>query len=132
MLTATFMIGLWAGAYLAKRTEKPFIVLFYLEIMTIILALSSPLFFRTELLFYLLCLLSGLITGGQFSTANLFMGEVRMAGRLYGLDIMGSCVGAFIPSMILIPRFGIPHALLFIVAIKAVSAALLLSLGKSD
>ncbi len=128
MLTATFMIGLWAGTYLSKHAKKPLLVLFSLEIMTIILALASPVFFKVELLFYLLCLLSGAITGSQFSTANLFIGELKVAGRLYGIDITGAFLGAFIPSMILIPLFGIYNALLFVAGIKTVSALMIFSL----
>ena len=128
MLTATFMIGLWVGAYFTKHVKRAWSILFSLEILTIILALASPLFFKAELLFYLLCLISGAITGAQFSTANVFMGELELAGKLYGLDIIGSFLGAFIPSMIFIPLLGIPNALLFVVAVKAVSAMMLLSL----
>ena len=98
--------------------------------MTITLALISPLFFKAEPLFYLLILLSGTITGGQFSTANLSIAEPDAAGRLYGFDLIGSFLGAFIPSIILIPLFGVSNALLFVAGIKAVSAGMILSLPK--
>lgn len=128
MLTATFMLGLWAGTYLTKHTRGPLRTLLYLEITTITLALISPLFFGLETLFYLLTLLSGTITGGQFSTANLCMGEPEKAGRLYGIDLIGSFLGAFISSIVLIPLFGISDTLLFIAGIKTVSVVMLLSL----
>ena len=127
ILIATFMIGLGTGAYLVKQTKKPLRILFYLEIMTIVLALASPLFFRAETLFYVLSFIAGTITGGQFSVANQCMEEPNVAGRLYGLDLTGSFLGAVIPSIILIPLFGIFHALLVIVGIKAVSAVMILS-----
>ena len=128
ILIATFMIGLGTGAYLVKQTKKPLRILFYLEIMTIVLALASPLFFRAETLFYVLIFIAGTITGGQFSVANQCMEEPNVAGRLYGLDLTGSFLGAVIPSIILIPLFGISHALLFIVGIKAISAVMISSL----
>jgi spermidine synthase len=131
ILTATFMIGLWAGASLSRRTKKALQALFYLELMTIILALSSSIFFKAEPLFYVLIFLLGIITGRQFSTANLCMDEFEVAGKLYGIDLIGSFLGAFIPSIILIPLFGIPHTLLFIVGIKAVSATMILSVFPS-
>lgn len=128
ILTATFMIGLWAGAYLSRHAKQALRKLFYLELMTITLALTSSIFFKAEPLFYVLILLLGIITGRQFSTANLCMDEPGVAGKLYGIDLIGSFLGAFIPSIILIPLFGISHTLLFIVGIKAVSATMILSL----
>lgn len=131
ILSATFMVGLWAGAYLTRQTKRALRILFYLELMTITLAVSSPLFFRAELFFYLLILLSGIISGGQFSTANLSIGEPEEAGRLYGLDLTGSFLGAFIPSIVFIPLFGVWYALLLIAGIKAVSAAMIFVLFKN-
>jgi spermidine synthase len=131
LLTATFMMGLWIGTLLTKNIRRPFTLLFYLELMTIILALISPLFFREEPLFYCLILLSGIITGGQFNTANLSIGELKLAGKLYGLDLIGSFLGAFIPSIIFIPLFGVWHTLLLIAVIKAVSALMILALLKA-
>ena len=128
ILLATFMIGLSTGAYLVRKIKEPLRILFSLEIITIILALTSPLFFRAEPLFYLLSFVAGTITGGQFSVANQCMSEPSVAGRLYGIDLIGSFLGAVIPSIILIPLFGISHALLFIVGIKAISAVMILSL----
>jgi hypothetical protein len=130
ILSATFMIGLWGGTILTRHFKRPLKVLFYLELMTITLALISPLFFKAEPLFYLLILLSGTITGGQFSTVNLSIGEPDAAGRLYGIDLIGSFLGAFIPSIIFIPLFGVSNALLVVAGIKAVSAGMILSLPK--
>jgi spermidine synthase len=128
ILSATFMIGLWGGTILTRHSKRPLKVLFYLELMTITLALISPLFFKAEPLFYLLILLSGTITGGQFSTANLSIAEPDAAGRLYGFDLIGSFLGAFIPSIILIPLFGVSNALLVVAGIKAVSAGMIYSI----
>ncbi|MBM4136764.1 MAG: hypothetical protein FJ241_08030 [Nitrospira sp.] len=128
MLSAIFMIGLWAGASLCRNIKNALRLLFYLELMTITLAFTSTIFFKSEFLFYVFNLLFGTIAGGQFSTANLSMGEPEMAGRLYGLDLIGSFLGAFIPSIILIPLFGISHTLLFIVGIKTISAVMIVSL----
>jgi spermidine synthase len=129
ILAATFMIGLWTGAYLLKQTKKALKMLFYLELMTIALALTSFIFFKAEFLFYVLNFLLGVITGRQFNTANIFLGEPEIAGRLYGLDLIGSVFGAFIPAIILIPLFGIPNTLFLVAGIKVVSAAMILSLS---
>jgi spermidine synthase len=127
MLTATFMMGLFAGAYLSRHTREALRTLFYLELMTIALAFTAPIFFRSEMLFYVLNFLLGIITGRQFSTANLCLDDPEVAGKLYGIDLIGSFLGAFIPSIVLIPLFGIFHTLLFIVGMKAVSAIIILS-----
>jgi spermidine synthase len=131
ILTATFMMGLFAGAYLSRHTREALRTLFYLELMTIALAFTAPIFFRSEMLFYVLNFLLGIITGRQFSTANLCLDDPEVAGKLYGIDLIGSFLGAFIPSIVLIPLFGIFHTLLFIVGMKAVSAIIILSVFPS-
>src|SRR4030043_884967 len=127
ILTAIFMMGLFAGAYLSRHTREALRTLFYLELMTIAIAFTAPIFFRSEMLFYVLNFFLGIITGRQFSTANLCLAEPEAAGKLYGIDLIGSFLGAFIPSIVLIPLFGIFHTLLFIVGMKAVSAIIILS-----
>ncbi len=131
MLTATFMVGIFAGACLLRHSRKALQTLFYLELMTIGLALTAPIFFRTELLFYIVNFLLGVITGKQFSTANICLDEPGVAGKLYGIDLIGSFIGAFVPSIALIPLFGISYALLFIVGMKTVSAMMILSVFPS-
>ncbi|MCJ7482534.1 MAG: hypothetical protein MUO31_06165, partial [Thermodesulfovibrionales bacterium] len=68
------------------------------------------------------------ISGAQFSTANLSIGAPTAGGRLYALDLFGSVLGALISSLIIIPLFGIPSALLLIAMIKAFSSMMILSL----
>jgi spermidine synthase len=127
LLTATFMIGLWAGTIITKNTKEPLKILLYLELLTVILAIISILFFKIELLFYLLILVSGIITGGQFNTANLSTGKIETAGKIYGLELTGSFIGAFIPSIIFIPILGIYNILLFVAGIKTFSALMIYS-----
>ena len=127
MLSATFMVGLWIGTEMTKSVQRALKILFYLELTTIVLSLAAPLFFKAEFLFYVLILLSGTLTGGLFGAANLSMDNPGVAGKLYSLDLMGSFLGSFIPSMIIIPLFGISQALLFVAFIKAFSAAMVLS-----
>jgi hypothetical protein len=100
ILSATFMIGLWAGTIMTKRVRTAVKILFYLEVTTIVLAIAAPLFFREEFLFYVLILLSGVLTGSLFSTAVSAQGSA--AAKPYGMDLIGSFLGSFIP-------FGNPH-----------------------
>lgn len=130
ILTALFMVGLWIGTLMTKRTEKALTILFYLELFTVALALTALLFFKGELLFYGIVFLSGLFTGGQFNTANLAMDAPDTAGKLYGFDLVGSYIGSFVPAIIVIPLFGVFQALLVIAFLKTVSAVMILGLRK--
>jgi len=132
ILTALFMLGMWVGTRATGRTKRPLTVLLYLELLTIILAITAPLFFGGALLFYGIVFLAGLFTGGQFATVNLSMYATETAGRLYGLDLIGSCFGSFVPAVILIPLFGVPQTLLLMAAMKTLSAAMILSARKGD
>lgn len=130
ILTALFMVGMWIGTMVTKRTERSLTILYSLELFTVALALSAPLFFREELLFYGIVFIAGLFIGGQFNTANLAMDAPGDAGRLYGFDLVGSCIGSFIPAIIIIPIFGVLQTLLIIAFMKIVSAIMILSVRK--
>jgi len=130
ILTALFMVGTWIGTRITKRKERSLTILFYLELVTVTLALTAPLFFRGELLFYGIVFIAGLFTGGQFTTVSLSMDAPGAAGRLYGLDLIGSCIGSFVPALILIPLFGVTQTLLLIALMKIVSATMILSVRK--
>jgi spermidine synthase len=131
ILSATFMIGLWIGTFITRTVREPLKILFCLELATVLLALSSLIFFKTEFFFYVLVFVAGIVTGSQFSTANLSMGEPDAGGKLYALDLIGSFTGALIPSLIIIPLFGVINTLLLIAFIKAFSAAMILSVFPS-
>jgi spermidine synthase len=129
-LSAFFMIGLWGGTRFAKQLKNPPRTLLLLETLTILLALASPVLFRTELFFYVLIFISGMLTGGQFSAASLSFGKPESGGTFYAVDMFGSFMGALVPSILLIPLFGISHALLFIAFIKMFSAVMIAGILK--
>jgi spermidine synthase len=124
-LSAFFMIGLWGGTRFSKQLKNPPQTLLLLEALTILLAVASPVLFKAELLFYALIFISGMLTGGQFSAASLSFGEPESGGTLYAMDLFGSFLGALVPSILLIPLFGISHALLFVAFIKLFSAVMI-------
>lgn len=132
ILSAAFMLGLWIGTVLIKRTRSALKKLLYLELIAIALSVAAPLFFRAEFLFYALFLVSGTLTGGLFGTANLAMGDNEASGKLYGLDLAGSFLGSFIPSMLIVPLFGVSQALLFVSLVKTFSALMVLSCLKGS
>jgi spermidine synthase len=64
-----------------------------------------------NLSFPLLTLLAGFLGGMDFPlAAELTRGSVgRVAGLIYGADLVGACLGAFLSSALLIPVLGIPQ-----------------------
>jgi hypothetical protein len=132
ILSAAFMIGLWIGTVLIKHVQRAVKTLFYLELITIALAVAAPFFFKTEFFVYVLILLAGTVTGSLFTAANASIGDAEAAGKLYGMDLVGSFLGSFIPSVVIIPLFGVSQALLIVALIKAFSAVMVLSYIKAS
>ena len=131
ILSAAFMIGIWIGTVLIKHLQRAVKTLFYLELLTVALAVVAPVFFKPEFLFFILILLAGTVTGSLFTAANAWRGDAGAAGRLYGMDLAGSFLGAFIPSVVIIPLFGVSQALLLVAIIKVFSAVMVLSYIKA-
>jgi spermidine synthase len=127
VLSATFMTGLWLGTIITSRIKTALRTLLILEGLTVLLAVSSPLFFGLEILFYMLIFSVGVLTGGQFTTASLSLSEADTAGKLYAVDLFGSFIGASIPAIILIPLFGVSSALFSVALIKAFSVIMIAS-----
>ena len=48
------------------------------------------------------------------------------ASRLYTADFVGACLGALLPSTLLIPLIGVPAVCLLIAALNAVAAVVVL------
>lgn len=142
LLTSMFMAGMAVGAYIMKSVSRPMKWLRLFEAVMIALFIASPLFFKQEILFYILSLFCGMAGGIQFTLANQFMkaansspsamkvklpDTVRTAGRLYAFDLAGSFLGALLTSVFLLPIFGIQNTIIFVVLIKAVSLILIFS-----
>ncbi|MBI4690112.1 MAG: hypothetical protein HY754_07575 [Nitrospirae bacterium] len=128
LITAVFMIGVAAGAYIGKGIKRPLRGFKLFEILTILLLVSSPVFFTREILFYTLSFLTGVIAGAEFAAANQLMKEgvsARVAGQLYAFDLAGSFLGALLTAIFFVPLFGIQNTILFVVLIKIMSLSLL-------
>lgn len=82
-----------------------------------------------DLLFPFLALVAGFLGGMEFPLAvNLTEGSTsRVAGLIYGTDLVGSCFGALLTSALLIPILGIPHTC-YVVAMSALAGLILLLL----
>jgi spermidine synthase len=94
--------------------------------------LVTPLILRSpipapELVFPMLGLMAGFLTSVAFPLSVAFTGgdAGRTAGMLYGADLLGGCLGAFLGAVFLVPVFGIAETCL-IVAFVALAGALVL------
>jgi spermidine synthase len=130
-LTALFMAGSAAGAWAARDPRKPRAVLRACEAAAAVLLLAAPLFLRVELSYAVLMALSGGLAGAVFAAAaNCGSGDAASrAGRLYGLDLAGSFLGALLAALALVPFFGIHATLLSMVVLKMFSLAILAAAG---
>jgi spermidine synthase len=80
-----------------------------------------------NLSFPLLTLLAGFLGGMDFPlAAELTQGSVgRVAGLIYGADLVGACLGAFLSSALLIPVLGIPQTCYAVALLSLAGVALL-------
>jgi len=112
MLFAAFMIGLFAGALRGKRrSRKVYIQLLPLQggfiilmgVMVVGLEVQPPGFF-----YYLYLFVLGFLGGDLFVVSNhLYLKDGKNLGLGYGIDLLGSFVGALLASSVLIPLFGL-------------------------
>jgi spermidine synthase len=80
-----------------------------------------------NLSFPLLTLVAGFLGGMDFPlAAELTRGNVgRVAGLIYGADLVGACLGAFLSSALLIPVLGIPQTCYAVTLLSLAGVALL-------
>jgi spermidine synthase len=112
LLFAAFMFGLSFGAYAGMRKKKVRFIQIVLDQAGFILLLAFSFFIlRTqphEIMFVILLFALGLIGGDLFIVSNrLYLRANRNYGLGYGLDLLGSFVGAVAVSSILIPLIGL-------------------------
>jgi spermidine synthase len=91
----------------------------------------------SQVLFPALALLSGALGGYEFAlAAQVFFADSSASranmGTLYGVDLIGACVGALLLSAFLLPLFGFLKAALFIAAVNLVAALLAASVAAAE
>lgn len=97
---------------------------------------SGILAFVSQIVFPAVALLAGVLGGYEFALATevFFAGSpVPQAsmGRLYGIDLLGACVGTLVLSAFLLPLFGFLKAAMFIAVVNLVPALLAVGVGRS-
>jgi predicted membrane-bound spermidine synthase len=81
-------------------------------------------------------LLAGVLGGYEFAVATeVFFADRDAAqtstGLLYGVDLMGACIGTLVSSAFLLPLFGFFKTALVIALVNLIPAILALSVGLS-
>ena len=119
LLLGAFMIGLSGGAFWG-RTRKRFhftqILVLQFGLLLLVLAFCFLLSTRVpEFGLFLFLILLGFLGGNLFVVANaLFLEQRKNYGLGYGLDLLGSFLGALVASSILIPLVGLPLLLKYL------------------
>jgi spermidine synthase len=108
IVIAAFMAGMALGSWLALRApaRRGMRALVFLQLGAAIAPLLLCAVFQavTQVLFPALALFCGMLGGYEFPLASrIFSGS---PGTLYALDLAGSCLGAVLFSVYLIPVFG--------------------------
>jgi spermidine synthase len=113
VVIAAFMAGMALGSWLALRApaRREIRTLVFLQVGAAIAPLLLCAVFPavTPVLFPVLALFCGMLGGYEFPVASriFFSGSGRRSpGTLYALDLAGSCLGAVLFSVYLIPVFG--------------------------
>ena len=152
VLLTVFMAGLATGSFcmtlLMKHLKRPLNILILSSFLFCILPLGLPVFLSwistsskeiisglgANVIFPLLSVIFGLLAGVQFPIVNKMYlvnkQEVgQIAGLTYGVDLLGSCFGAFLTGIILIPTLGI-FGSCFVIAVINLSVLIILGLSR--
>jgi len=133
LIITVLMIGMALGSWLAnkkleQKTIKSIVKIHSLIIIFSLILLAGFYFlFKTEpkpsilieIIFLLAGGIIGLIVGFEFPVINKLYLEnknntLKKAGVIYGADLFGSCLGAFLISIFILPIFGIYQSLILL------------------
>jgi len=123
LLFASFMMGLFVGAIFGQKMKIRFGHMIQIQSGLILLITISIFFIQkrpSEILFFVFLFFLGLCNGDLFIVSNqLYFKEKKNYGLGYGLDLMGSFVGAIATSAILIPLLGLPLLLKYVLLLNS-------------
>lgn len=134
-------MGTWAGTHVLERTSRRMLVCMHI-VWVIFCALlaggagalahyhiqPSP---QLEFVFVLLAAVAGALAGFEFPAANHVLlsaaeSDQHHLGRVYGADVLGSCLGALLTAMWLLPVLGLYETLLALGVVNLLTVAGLL------
>ncbi|MBI4651593.1 fused MFS/spermidine synthase [Candidatus Desantisbacteria bacterium] len=151
IIITSFMLGLALGTYFARKALKYEIDAFLKLIQIEYFILSYPIililifimlkqtvlpYFIIDILFPVFTIGAGFLGGYQFPFAvKSYMNKSEIgqtAGIIYGVDLLGACLGTFITNLILIPIMGIYKTFAVSVFISMCSILLLIKSAKNS
>jgi spermidine synthase len=146
LLLTLFMLGLSMGSFFSSRKLKPehgfagFVLfqklIFFIPVSAVFLFYTVSVYgnvFASFALFYFLPAIAGFLCGWQFPLANAIVLKDkvgRTCGLVYGFDLLGSCLGAFLSGVFLIPILGIYGFCLFTAVLDGIALILLFSYNR--
>ncbi len=119
LLFASFMAGMALGAYAATKIKninlKHLILIQFQSIFLLLILVLSLKTTPPQIFFSIFLLFLGAVGGEMFIISNqLYLKKKLNYGLGYGLDLMGSFLGALAVSSILIPLVGLPFILRYL------------------
>ncbi|MDD5116175.1 MAG: fused MFS/spermidine synthase [Candidatus Omnitrophica bacterium] len=140
-LLTVFMAGLAGGSFWAfralERSDRPLDILLSVIFLLCVLTLGMPVLFSrmamtgnavlsaigADVVFPFLSAVSGLLAGMGFPAVNKICLKEnnrvgRVAGLTYGIDLLGSCLGALASGIIFIPVLGVTRSCLAVSAVN--------------
>jgi spermidine synthase len=146
LIVTAFMAGLALGGSVANRwrwpgganpsrswdpRRRPRAALAWILVGVVLFSLAFPALVSLRppaWAFPLLALVAGGLTGLAFPVAvACARGEAgQVAGRLYGADLVGGCLGAALTSVLLVPILGIPQTCLGVALVGLAGLAVLI------
>lgn len=112
LLFATFMTGMFLGACFGRKGKNDYSRLLLIQtgfILLVLIASTAIPKRPPEFMFFAFLILLGFLGGYLFVVSNqLFLRENKNYGLGYGLDLLGSFLGAVGVSAFLIPLVGLP------------------------
>ncbi len=123
LLFAAFMMGLFFGAIFGRIVKNRFGHMIQIQSgLVLLITISTFLFTKRppEIYFFVFLFFLGLFNGDLFVVSNqLYLREKKNYGLGYGLDLMGSFVGAIATSAFLIPLLGLPLLLKYVLLLNS-------------
>jgi spermidine synthase len=141
LIIAGLMLGMAMGTWVAtrsmgrdKRRRLPLIhggiavyCLLFIFISRFLAVMPVKYSVGIELVFLLLAAAIGAIVGFEYPIANkLYLeqrnGDTQKAGVIYGMDLVGSCLGALLAGVWMLPTLGIAETMIALMWLNVVVA----------
>lgn len=137
-IICAFMAGLAAGAFLGERTQQrtasrlmlihAWIAVCFLIWFLFLRSFSQQIWGDSGVVWFVFALALSCLVGLEFHVANAIFQDCindqdrRETGAVYAADLFGSCAGAVVAGVFLLPVLGVFNTLVFLAALNAVAA----------